>query len=746
MAELRRIDGRLAIDMTYDESRDHVPRLRNLPGSIWDKDRKVRWVSDCPDTLPALVASLLDMGVIIPDDIVELAGQILEHQKGPYTRAEDPRLYPFQKDGVMFLRGRTRALLGDEMGTGKTIQALMALPTDARAIAVVPSSLKYNWKQECEAWRPDLKPIVIREKSELTAAPKADLVSFCKDMGIDSTGTKPTLVNRILNDVMNRWPAPGEFFITNYDILWGKIAGKGKDRQVVFPLPDPTDRIVVISDESQKLKNRDAQRTMKFRALKDKVLAAGGRVWLMTGTPLMNNPPELWNVLEAADLSEVVFGHYGRFYGCFGGFKKWIWNGYKNIATTVWGKPKEEVPTLMKWAMLRRVRLEVLPDLPVKTHRTMAVNGISKKLKAELDDLWEATGPDFFEEFERADQPEKLPKFEEMSQAKAALAEEKIPALLKLVEDYEENEEPLVVFSAHLAPIEALEKREGWAVIHGGVGPEARQAIVNRFQAGDLKGVALTIEAGNFGLTLTRASHMIFNDLQWTPASNVQAEDRICRIGQDRGCQYTILQADHVLDRHITDTIRRKMRMIDVAIRPTSEEREGESPAPQIDSGDELRAKADEVRNADPDEARRAEEDRLLALMEKGMAFLCPGCGRILEVRVSKSVKNPGKEYVSCRPCDYFAWAVDRRNPIPQEAREWTHRALRALAGMCDGAVSPDGVGFNGTDTKFGRSLAYKELGELTDGMVRAAFKMLMKYHRQLEGYGVWPPPKWRDE
>jgi hypothetical protein len=90
--------------------------------------------------------------------------------------------------------------------------------------------------------------------------------------------------------------------------------------------------------------------------------------------------------------------------------------------------------------------------------------------------------------------------------------------------------------SRKLAPVEEVGNRDGWAAITGDTPPARRADIVAAFQAGELKGLALTITAGGLGLTLTRAAHAMFCGLNWMSANNAQADDRLCRIGQTRGC------------------------------------------------------------------------------------------------------------------------------------------------------------------------------------------------------------------
>ena len=86
------------------------------------------------------------------------------------------------------------------------------------------------------------------------------------------------------------------------------------------------------------------------------------------------------------------------------------------------------------------------------------------------------------------------------------------------------------------------------------------------FQCGQLRGLALTIQAGGTALTLTACSDVVFVDLDWTPALNLQAEDRVCRIGQTKPVQIVILQADHPVDAAVNRVLRRKMEMAEAVL------------------------------------------------------------------------------------------------------------------------------------------------------------------------------------
>jgi len=168
---------------------------------------------------------------------------------------------------------------------------------------------------------------------------------------------------------------------------------------------------------------------------------------------------------------------------------------------------------------------------------------------------------------------DKLPPFEELSAARAALATAKIPAALEWIKQYQENsDKPLIVFSAHRAPVETISDLEGFDSILGGTPVERRTQLVEDFQAGKLKGLAITIKAGGEGLTLTAADHALFVDLEWNPAKNRQAEDRIHRIGQRDSASIVVLEANHEIDRRLCELLQHKQDLFDKVIGAASVE------------------------------------------------------------------------------------------------------------------------------------------------------------------------------
>jgi len=470
-------------------------------------------------------------------------------------------LYNFQKVGIDWLAPKTSALLADDMGLGKTVQTICALPANPRLLIVSPAVAKGTWRRELVKWGRD------------------------------------TLRMSILSGRGNfHWPEAGEVVIVNYDILPDVHLTGCKDKQCKgcdpTHLSNTPKGVTLVGDELHLAKSSKAARAKKFRALAQSVRDNGGRTWGLTATPLLNKPPELWAIFQALGLAQVIFGSWKQFQQLFDAGH----NGYG----TVWGQAAPEVGERIKRGCLRRIKTEVLKDLPAKRVTTIPVDVDKATLKACDALLTKYGGADNISTILESGSI----AFDEFSKVRAKLATAKIPALLELVESFEEAEEPLVVFSDHRAPIDTLGEREGWVTITGDTPPEERSQIESDFQGGKYKGVACTIKAGGVAITLTRAANSLFVDQNPTPALNSQAQDRIYRIGQERPVLIQVLTAAHPLDERINELLILKQTLIQGSV---EEARERPADANQATVEAEMKATEEAVEAAiAADRARRA--------------------------------------------------------------------------------------------------------------------------------------------
>lgn len=574
-------------------------------------------------------------------DVLE---KVSEHLEGIEAALETRglKLFPFQRQGVEWLFSRKSGLLGDQMGLGKTAQALCSLPEGVPVVIVCPLVAKGVWAYEARRWRPEYQITKISGKSF-------------------------------------RWAIAGEIVLVHYDVLPN-----------VDALKDAFSGTVLIVDEAHYAKSAKSLRYKRLMGMRAKIEAANGRVWLLTATPMMNRPPELWSVLELAGL-ETAFGHWGQFCRAF--------SFVKGEYGSTWGKANAAAADTLKTVMLRRHREDVLPDLPRKMHQTLTVNNLDAEVKRICDEVLaklQEMGIDLTAAVENAAET-KLSgaAFTELSKARAALATAKIPHALELVEQYEEEGEQVVVFSAHRAPVDALASREGWASITGDTDPDERVRIQQRFQAGELKGLAATIQACGVAVTLTKAHHALFVDLVWTPAGNAQAEDRLVRIGQQSSVLIKRLIAEHPVDSRVCEILIAKQELIEASVHA----------AAVTDSASLI-------------------DDSIGAKIEAAEAAL-----QAMEIARVLVPSKPA--IVEPEPVQEVVESV-RRHPT-SDVERWALEGLLYLnANNADQASVLNQVGFNKMDSEFGQKLAAQCVDGLTDKQWAAAVKMLRKYHRQI--------------
>jgi SNF2 family DNA or RNA helicase len=102
--------------------------------------------------------------------------------------------------------------------------------------------------------------------------------------------------------------------------------------------------------------------------------------------------------------------------------------------------------------------------------------------------------------------------------------------------------------------------------LHGGTPVEEREAMVRRFQDGEVPVFLLSLKAAGTGLNLTRAEHVVHYDRWWNPAVEAQATDRAHRLGQSRPVQVHRLIAEGTVEDRIADMLARKQKLADAVL------------------------------------------------------------------------------------------------------------------------------------------------------------------------------------
>ena len=415
-----------------------------------------------------------------------------------------PELFPHQREGVRFLAASRGAILADDMGLGKTRQAIIALGErrpEGNLLVVCLASLKLNWKREIGLVYPNDEVRIINGPDEVVPA---------------------------------RWT------VINYDLLGRKRAELLRAHWAG-----------VIFDEAHYIKNRNATRSKVAIAISDRVEDC----YLLTGTPVMNRPIELFNLLRA-------IGHYlGDNYVDFGfsycdakydGYG-WDFSGAKNL---------DDLKARTEDVLLARRKEDVL-DLPPKLRSVVPVPVPTEKYEQLMEQFRGLVTQQIRTHQGNVRWNELLPI---MTRIRNALAKDKAKLTAKLVRDAVDQGEKVIVFTCFTGAADILEAEFGEAAVRltGETTQKARQAAVDRFQNDPNVRVFIgNILAAGTGVTLTAASQVFFSDLDWVPANHLQAEDRAYRIGQNKMVNVYYVTAPGTLDDAVWTVLRRKLEILE---------------------------------------------------------------------------------------------------------------------------------------------------------------------------------------
>ncbi|XP_054064196.1 SWI/SNF-related matrix-associated actin-dependent regulator of chromatin subfamily A-like protein 1 isoform X3 [Rissa tridactyla] len=311
-------------------------------------------------------------------------------------------------------------------------------------------------------------------------------------------------------------------------------------------------RFTWAEDESHFLKNI---KTARCRAAMP-LLKAARRVILLSGTPAMSRPAELYTQIAA--VQPAFFPQFHSFGLRYCDAKKmpwgWDYSGSSNLT---------ELKILLKESiMIRRLKSDVLSQLPAKQRKMIVVapEGISAKTKAVL-----------------ANEAKKMAKgYDSKQHEREALllfynrtAEAKIHSVVEyILELLERGSDKFLVFAHHKIMLDAivaeLEKKHVEYIRIDGSTPSAeRQSLCQKFQFSEKQVVAvLSLTAANMGLTLSAADLVVFAELFWNPGVLIQAEDRAHRIGQTSSVNVHYLVAKGTADDYLWPMIQEKIEVL----------------------------------------------------------------------------------------------------------------------------------------------------------------------------------------
>jgi len=435
-------------------------------------------------------------------------------------------LRPYQLDGLKWLlylhEHNLGGCLADDMGLGKTIQTIALLARlypnqKTPSLLVMPRSLLFNWQREITAFCPALQHQVYHGAA------------------------------RDLESAMQR-----HLVLTTYGMLRNNIEAFMK-RQFLY----------VILDESQAIKNSDAQTTKAVLMLKAKHRLA------LSGTPIENNLGELYSLFRF--LNPAMFGSATEF--------------NRDYAVPIHQHDDRDAARELRRKIypfiLRRLKRDVLKDLPDKIDQILYVD-----MSDTQRTMYDARRRFYYQTIKQriADEGmqksrffilEALMELRQIASIPEAKSEGSIispkrEVLMDRLKDAVSNGHKALVFTNFLATIEAVASDLAESGIEHLVMTGAtsnREALVKQFQIRHATKVFLmTLKTGGVGLNLTAADMVFIFDPWWNSAAEVQAIDRTHRIGQDKSVFTYKLIARESIEEKIVELQTRKQALFDSVI------------------------------------------------------------------------------------------------------------------------------------------------------------------------------------
>ena len=542
---------------------------KSIPGAKWDSTAMV-W------SVPASWATCLALRSTFKNDLVigprltDWAGNELANRITPANELrdletlEDPLnedLFPHQRAGVKFLATARRALLADEPGLGKTAQAIRALKqlqdsgeTIFPALIVCPNTLKKNWKREFDKWWP----------------------------GLDIQIIKGSATQR-----RKQFDEPAQVFIINWESLrghsrlapYGSVALArctecgGHDDKVTENRCEVHKRELnginfkaVIADEIHRSKEPKSKQS---RAL----WAATGDAdirYALTGTPIANNVLDLWSILhwispeEWPSKTRWIDRMVNTMINAFGGM----------MVLGVKPHMEPEFYAALNPRMRRMLKAKVLPWLPemmferrdveMSTKQKKAYEQMRDMMIAELEGGEALTAPSVLTQTIRllqfASSYAEIAANEETGEIKAVLADPscKVDALMDDIKSGDFGNDSVAVCAVsrqliYLLSAALTKEKIEHGLITGAQSEDERQQAVDDFQAGKIKWILFTAQAGGVGITLTAARRLIMLQRPWSLVDHRQALDRVHRIGSE--IHDSIIVTDYVTEGTIEERV-----------------------------------------------------------------------------------------------------------------------------------------------------------------------------------------------
>lgn len=429
-------------------------------------------------------------------------------------------MFEYQREGVkkVITKFDGKAMICDEMGLGKSLQALAvsAYYNHKRVLVVCPAYLRFNWCNEIKKW--------------IGKSTSVQIIKKGSDFILNQDG----------------------YLVTSYE-----LATKKKDELKKFKFQ------CAIVDESHYLKSHKSKRTKGLTPVLKKMKT----ILLLTGTPCLNRSCELFS--QAHIVRPQFFKNWRNYTKRYCDGQISILGFYEYSGNT----NKEELHWLsQQTVMIRRKKNDVLKDLPLlmRSQVYFDIPEARSKVLKPLFKEWKQINKDIPKMVSASKQVRDAAFRRKaiISELFQKTAEAKLIEIQNYVKDMIASGIKFLIFGYHSKMLDAIcetckQCNASHFRIDGKTSLDKRNEYVNAFQENKIQVAVLSLLAASTGLTLTRASTVIFAELYWTSGTLLQAECRCHRIGQKQSCDIRYIIAKDTLDTHLFKMVSFKQENLD---------------------------------------------------------------------------------------------------------------------------------------------------------------------------------------
>lgn len=523
-------DSKIIFNVGYNKS--FIDQIKQIKGRSYDPETKSWSILISSENSSQIKSLIKEFGLIkkdVKENDLNQTNQIplLEKYKEESEKLSmdksikrftlSPRQY--QVEGVACLRNVNSVICGDDIGIGKTAQAILTIELDNLfpCLIVCPSSVKQGWRRQWLQWYAG-RTIEIIDSSEKPKF-KSEITIVNYDM-LSKRGSKDPRFSEYLN---RKWKC-------------------------------------VVFDESHYLKNSTSLRTK----IAKKIARPISKKIMLTGNVVTNRPIELYSQLSILGVFNNIFGNYRSYTERFCNAKMTRWGMDVSGASNT----DELYKILSSSCYYHRDKLDVLKDLPeLQSHLlSIEIDNSKEYLSAETDLILYLKNEYGLKRAEKAFQAEHLVLLNTLRQLSQ---KGKIHGVMDWLEDNIDQLHKVVVFGIFTQGLEKLYNhfKDRSVIVYGKT--RDKQYEVDRFINNDkinfFFGNIESMGTGVDGLQKV-CSNCCYIDIPLVPSKMDQATGRLWRSEQKNFVNEFIFIDHSTIDGRIYGQILEPKRLVTNAI------------------------------------------------------------------------------------------------------------------------------------------------------------------------------------